>query len=150
MASTEDEWPNLDRLIAHRAPIRLVESIVRHSDGELVCRGVLPARDRTQEAVAAPQFLILELAAQTAAVMAALEGGGAPPESGAVGYLAAIREARFLKSEIPAGRRLRATVRRERNLGPLTMYRAEVQLEAGAVELLTAAFSTYLAASSSD
>lgn len=145
--NSEDPWPALDQLIPHRPPILLVERIVRFCDGELVCRGVLPAYDRTRRPATAPPFLALELAAQTAAVLAALEGGDAPSRQGAIGYLAAIRDARFLTPEIPACRRLLATVRTAGRMPPLRTYSVEVALEEGAALLVTATLSTYLAAS---
>ncbi|MEE8522926.1 MAG: hypothetical protein V3T72_03260 [Thermoanaerobaculia bacterium] len=144
---TKDEWPGLDTLIPHRPPILLVEKIVRFGAGELVCRGVLPAYDRSRRPTAAPPFLALELAAQTAAVLAALEGGESPSQAGAIGYLAAIRDARFLTPEIPAGRRLLATVRSAGRMPPLRTYSVEVALEDGAIGLVTAFLSTYLASS---
>jgi predicted hotdog family 3-hydroxylacyl-ACP dehydratase len=140
------KWPSVDRLIPQRPPLLLVERIVRFADGELVCGGVLPACDRSG-GTAAPPFLALELAAQTAAVMAALEAGDAAG-AGAIGYLAVIRDARFLTPEIPAGRRLLAAVRVAGRMPPLATWAVRVTLEDGAVELLTATLSTYLASGS--
>ena len=144
-------WPDVSSQIPHRPPLLLVDRIVRFADGELVCGGVLPGYDRDGRAAVAPPFLALELAAQTAAVMAALEGGDVPGAgkigAGKFGYLAAIREARFLTPVVPAGRRLLAAVRAAGRMPPLSTYSVKVTLEDGAAELVTASLSTYLAPS---
>lgn len=135
-------WPDVTRLIPHRPPILMVEEIVGACDGEVVCRGILPSCSSV-EGVAASPFLALELAAQTAAVMAALEGGQSPGHGSVGGYLAAIHDARFLVSAIPGRRPVLATVRRTRSMPPLTRYSVKVTLEDGSRDLVRATLSTY-------
>ena len=114
----------------------MVEEIVEAGEERIVCRGVLPYSS---------PFLALELAAQTAAVMAALEAGEAAGPGAAVGYLAAIHDARFLVPDIPSGRPVLATVQKAGSLPPLRRYEVSVALEEGAVELVRATLSTYRA-----
>lgn len=128
-------WPAVTSLIPHRSPILMVEEIVEADGDRIVCRGVLPYSS---------PFLALELAAQTAAVMAALEGEGTGSEA-AVGYLAAIHDARFLVPDVPRGRPVLATVEKVGSLPPLRRYEVSVSLEEGAVELVRATLSTYRA-----
>lgn len=127
--------PAVTALIPHRPPILMVEEIVEADGEKIVCRGVLPCSS---------PFLALELTAQTAAVMAALEGEGTSSEA-AVGYLAAIHDARFLVPDIPRGRPVLATVEKAGSCPPLRRYKVSVALEKGAVELIRATLSTYLA-----
>lgn len=134
-------WPDVTRLIPHRPPILMVEEIVEETGDELTCRGRLPC---------STPFLTLELAAQTAAVMAALDAGDASAGKTPIGYLAAIRDAEFLVRDIPAGRPLLAKVRRKRSLPPLRNYLVEVALEEGRVALVRATLSTYQAEASAD
>lgn len=134
-------WPDVTRLIPHRPPMLLVKEVVEETDDELICRGTLPC---------STPFLTLELAAQTAAVMAALEAGKASGTDAPIGYLAAIRDAEFLVRDIPAGRPLLAKVRRKRSLPPLRNYLVEVALEEGRVDLVRATLSTYQAEASAD
>lgn len=135
MSTQAPPWPAVAQLIPHRPPMLLVEEIVDRREDELVCRGSLPC---------STPFLTLELVAQTAAVMAALEDGEVPGETEtATGYLAAIRDARFLVREIPSGRPLLATVRKLRSLPPLRKYSVTVTLEEGSVDLVHATLSTY-------
>lgn len=144
--------PEISRLIPHRPPILMVEEVVEAGDGELVCRGTVPPSPGTGNA---SPFLALEMAAQTAAVMAALEEHGAAadgrPAEGAVsgdeapGFLAAVRDARFLQPEIPGGRPLLAAVRRTRRMPPFAMYAVRIATEDGSEDLITATLTTYRA-----
>lgn len=137
-------WPDVASLIPHRAPMLLVERIVDVFDGGMVCEGRVPADGPLAHGGRASAFLGVELAAQAAAVLEALgraPGGGEPR----IGYLASIRDARFVVPELPAGRPLLATVRRLGGVPPLAMYAVEVALAEDGRELLTATLSTYLA-----
>lgn len=132
-------------LIPHRPPILLVERIVEVLDGGLVCEGRIPADGPFADGERASAFLGIELAAQSAAVLEALRhglGGGPPP----IGYLTSIREGRFEVPALPAGRPLLATVQRKGGVAPLALYSAEVKLAEDARLLVTATFSTYVAA----
>ena len=115
---------------------------VRVSLAELV-----PAESPFVERDVASPFLGVELAAQTAAVLEALDRGPSRGEP-AIGYLASIRNAVFRVPELPAGRPLRATVRRLGGVPPLAMYAVTVAREDDQSELLTATLSTYLVAPS--
>ncbi len=138
------QWPAIETLIPHRAPMLLVERIVEVLEEGLVCQGRVPAGGPLAGHGAASVFLGLELAAQTAAVREAL-GRGAGAGEPRLGYLTSIKNARFQVPELPAGRPLRATVRAVGSVPPLAMYSVEVTLEEDGSELLTATLGTYLA-----
>lgn len=125
--------------------------MVEIRDGAIVCEGRVPASSLLAGASTTPA-LGIELAAQTAAVLGALERAGVAEvaevadrsdEATRIGYLAAIRSARFHAPAIPAGEPLRARVRRTGAMAGLTIYNAEVETAAGET-LLTASFSTML------
>lgn len=143
-------WPAVEALVPHRAPALLLERVVEALDDGLVCRGSIPADGPFAADGRASAFLGLELAAQTAAAFEAL--GRPRPEAGPrteggprIGYLAAIRDARFQVPELPAGTPLLATVRRLGQAAALAMYSVAVTREDGS-ELLSATLSTYLLA----
>lgn len=144
-ATRARRWPDVTRLIPHRPPILMVEEIVGGGEGELICRGALRCNAPSVQGAMMSPILALELAAQTAAVLAALETGEAPANEAGVGYLAAIHDARFLQPEIPMDRQLLATVRRLQKMRPLYKYAVHVALEVESIELVQAVLSIYKA-----
>lgn len=135
-------YPPLDQLIPHRAPMRLIEEIVGERDERFVCRGRIPEELATDGA--ASPILGVEMGAQAAAVLAALErvGDDASPR---LGYLVSIRAARFESPEIPAGRSLTVRVRSLGGFHPLANY--EIEVSDGASDpfsYLTATIGTFV------
>ena len=109
-------------LIPHRGPARLVQTILEDPRPEvLVCVGRIPADSAFVVDGRAPAVVLLELAAQAAAVQQALAAppGGAPARPG---YLVAIRAAALSADDVAAGVPLTATVRRTGQAGPLATY----------------------------
>ncbi len=135
-------WPDVATLIPHRPPMLLVESIVEVIAGGIVCRGRVPADGPFAAGGNASSVLGIELAAQAAAVSAALDRSDGSGER--IGYLTSIRGARFEVRSLPAGRPLLATVRPRGGVAPLSMYEIEVRLEEDGSELVSATISTYL------
>jgi predicted hotdog family 3-hydroxylacyl-ACP dehydratase len=127
-------------LIPHRGPARLVQTILDDPRTDvLVCGGRIPADSAFVVAGCAPAVIVLELAAQAAAVQQALAGkaGDARP-----GYLVAVRAATVRADVVAANVPLVATVRRTGQAGPLATYDVTVTGPEGQ-EILTATLSTH-------
>jgi len=135
--------PDLDDLLPHRPPMRLVEGIEAETDGGVVCSMRVPERSAFTERGSAPALIALEMAAQSAAVFEALlrfrgaEGGGAR-----VGYLVGARDVRFARDRVPVGQTLFAAVRLSGNAPPLCTYDFDVAGSGGMVAAGT--LSTWL------
>jgi predicted hotdog family 3-hydroxylacyl-ACP dehydratase len=111
-----------DDFIPHRGPARLVHTILESPRPDVVvCAGRVPADSAFVSEGRVPAVVLLEMAAQAAAVQQALAAtaGGAPARPG---YLVGIREASLNADDVAAGVRLTATVRRTGQLGPLATY----------------------------
>jgi predicted hotdog family 3-hydroxylacyl-ACP dehydratase len=130
-----------DGLIPHRGPARLVQTILEDPRPDvLVCAGRVPLDSAFAVGGRVPAVVVLELAAQAAAVQQALAapaGGAARP-----GYLVAIRAASLRADDVAAGVRLVATVRRTGQAGPLATYDVSVS-GADGEEIVSAALSTH-------
>ena len=134
--------PPLDTLIPHRPPARLITGIVGTVDGAFVCRCAIPPEFASNGSSSA--IMGIEMGAQAAAVMAALER---PPEWAAappVGYLVSIRDARFALPELPVGRDLEVRVRAAGGAGPLTTYEIEVIDSWTEESIVSAMISTFV------
>lgn len=134
-------FPPLDQLIPHRPPMRFVDEIVGDVDGDFVCHGRIPAAFAV-DGRASP-LLALELGAQAAAVLAALDrspGGGAEARRG---YLVSIRPAAFELASIPAGERLTVRVRPAGKVHPLAKYAVRVTADGDRKPCLEATIGTY-------
>ncbi|HEU4400642.1 MAG TPA: hypothetical protein VFT43_00925 [Candidatus Polarisedimenticolia bacterium] len=118
---------NLDDLLPHRPPMRLVEGIEAETDGGAVCAVRLPERSALAEKGSAPALVALEMAAQSAALFEALSRLRETRTAGArLGYLVGARDVRFARPRVPAGRTFLATVRVSGNAPPLCTYTFEV------------------------
>jgi predicted hotdog family 3-hydroxylacyl-ACP dehydratase len=130
-----------DGLIPHRGPARLVQTILEDPRPDvLVCAGRLPPDSAFALAGRVPAVVVLELAAQAAAVqqgLAAPAGGAARP-----GYLVGIRAASLHADDVAVNTRLVATVRRTGQAGPLATYDVTVNGAEGE-EILRATLSTH-------
>ena len=128
-------------LIPHRGPARLVQAILEDPRPDvLVCGGRIPADSAFAAGGRVPAVVVLELAAQAAAVqqaLAASAGYAARP-----GYLVAIRAASFHADDVAAGVPLIATVRRTGQAGPLATYDVTVN-GPGGEEIVSATLSTH-------
>jgi len=128
-------------LIPHRGPARLVQTILDDPRTDvLVCGGRIPPDSAFVVDGRAPAVILLELAAQAAAVQQALAGPtGAAPRPG---YLVAVRAAIVRVDDVAANVPLVATVRRTGQAGPLATYDVTVN-GPGGQEILTATLSTH-------
>jgi predicted hotdog family 3-hydroxylacyl-ACP dehydratase len=128
-------------LIPHRGPARLVQSILEDPRPDvLVCAGRIPAESAFAVEGRVPAVVLLELAAQAAAVQQALAApAGATARRG---YLAAVRAATLRASDVAVQVRLVATVRRTGEAGPLATYDVAVH-GPGGEEIVSASLSTH-------
>jgi 3-hydroxymyristoyl/3-hydroxydecanoyl-(acyl carrier protein) dehydratase len=137
-ALVPSSYPPPSELIPHALPALLVERVLEVSPEGASALVVIPEDSPFVAAGRAPAFVGLEAGAQTAAVLEALgrrEGEGGPR----IGYVVAIRNARFRTPWLPAGRPLRVTVKPAGSAPPLSVY--EVDLGDG---LVNGSVSTYL------
>jgi predicted hotdog family 3-hydroxylacyl-ACP dehydratase len=129
-------------LIPHRGPARLVRTILEDPRPDvLVCGGRVPSDSAFVADGRVPAVVLLEIAAQAAAVQQALAApaGGAPLRPG---YLVAIRAASLSADDVAAGVRLIATVRRTGQAGPLATYDVTVNGPDGE-SIVSASLSTH-------
>jgi 3-hydroxymyristoyl/3-hydroxydecanoyl-(acyl carrier protein) dehydratase len=134
---------DLASLVPHAPPALLVRQILETSAEGAACLVEIPAGSPFAADGLAPAFVGLEAAAQTAAVLEALERRGAPGPR--LGYLVGIRDARFALPDLPVAHPLRAAVRLTGSAPPLSVYEATVELDGSPV--VTGAISTYIAGS---
>jgi len=104
-----------------------------------VCAGRVPADSAFVSEGRVPAVVLLEMAAQAAAVLQALAAPAAGPSR--PGYLVAIRAATFRADEVAADAVLIATVRRTGQAGPLATF--DVTVSRGAEEVVSATLSTH-------
>ena len=135
--------PPLDALLPHRPPMRFVTAVLNEMADGLACEARIPRACALVEEGAAPCFVTLEAAAQTAAVWEALrrsrEAGGAGPR---IGYLVALRAVMLFSARVPADTMLIASVRLAALALPLTHYAVEVSLSGNL--LLRGTIATFL------
>lgn len=94
-----------DRL-PHQPPMRWIQSAIRGSENEVICRAVLPAA--CGEEGRAPILLGLEVLAQAGAMLLAATGSRPPTE----GRLLSVREARWETCSLPVETPIEARVER--------------------------------------
>ncbi len=135
--------PAVTDLIPHRPPLLMADEVVELRADGAVCRGRVAADNPFVAAGAAPSLVALELAAQCAALVEAMErwrrDGAATPR---VGYLVGIRHATFSPQRIPVGRTLTIELRAVAAAPPLTHYEARVADEDR--EYFSGGFSTFI------
>jgi predicted hotdog family 3-hydroxylacyl-ACP dehydratase len=121
---------------------RLITNIVRSGPGFVEATGRVPAVHPLVAGDRAPCFLGLELGAQAAAALAALERGAATGDhSPNTGYLVRVREATFLRPDLPVDAPLAVTAHLTGAAHALSIYRIRVSV--GGVESLRATLGTY-------
>ncbi|HUD71594.1 MAG TPA: hypothetical protein VMQ62_06490 [Dongiaceae bacterium] len=122
-----DGSPDLDALLPHRPPMRMVESIEAEAEDGLECRARIAAGSAFDSSGTAPALVGLEMAAQTAALFESLRRRRAGGPAGALlGYLVGARDVQFACTRMPVGESLRATVRLSAIALPLCHYAFEV------------------------
>jgi predicted hotdog family 3-hydroxylacyl-ACP dehydratase len=134
---------DLDALLPHRPPMRLITSIVRERDDGLMCAARVPAGCGLAHEGVASTLAGVEAAAQTAAAWEALRRRRQGADSGPrIGYLVAIRDLALFAGQLTVDAPMLASVQLEAAAPPLTHYRIETW--AGAKLLLRGTIATYL------
>jgi 3-hydroxymyristoyl/3-hydroxydecanoyl-(acyl carrier protein) dehydratase len=131
--------------LPHQPPARLITALLEASSEAVTCLAEIPLDHPLVSEGLAPAYLGLEAGAQAAAALEALGRGDGDKEGGAaprIGYVVAIREARFRSPWLAAGRSFRVEVRSAGSAPPLAVY--EVRAVAEGVEAVTGTVSTFL------
>ncbi len=110
----------------------------REGDG-LAALAAVPADHPLVEDGGAPSAIALEMAAQAAAALAALEGGG--QEEPRQGYLVGVRNAAFDRPVVAAGEELRVTVTPAGSAPPLAVH--DFTVHSGETLVARGTISTY-------
>ena len=128
-------------LLPHSGNARFVDQVLESGNDALVCVGRIPAENPFARDGMVPGFVLVELAAQAAAIeaLASLDGEGPRAR---VGYLARARRLNWIAGGVPSGAQLRVSVLREDSIPPLYMYRATIT--SCGVEVLDGRFSLYI------
>ena len=141
MASPE-AFPPVEALVPHRGPSLLIERVLGRSEDGLEVVGRIPLANAFVAGGMAPGFVGIELAAQAAAALDALDRQRGSPGAGPqLGYIVGIREARFDLAGIPAGQELWAHVRLVGGASTLATY--ELQVRHDGASCLSAVVSTF-------
>jgi len=128
-------------LLPHSGHARFVDEVLEFGNDALVCVGRIPAENPFARDGMVPGFVLVELAAQAAAIEALARMGDDVPQP-RVGYLVRARGLHWTASGVLAGAPLTVSVRREDSIPPLYMYRAKVTLEGA--EVFGGRFSIYV------
>jgi 3-hydroxymyristoyl/3-hydroxydecanoyl-(acyl carrier protein) dehydratase len=129
--------------LPHQPPARLITAVLEASPEAVTGMAEIPLDHPLVLEGLAPAWLGLEAGAQAAAALEALGRGEAEGEAAPrIGYVVAIREARFRSPRLPAGRPFRVEVRSGGSAPPLAIY--EVRGEIAGAEAVTGMVSTYL------
>ncbi|MCH7779894.1 MAG: hypothetical protein IH848_03535 [Acidobacteria bacterium] len=128
-------------LLPHSGHARFVDEVLEFGNDALVCVGRIPAENPFARDGMVPGFVLVELAAQAAAIEALARIGDDVPQP-RVGYLVRARGLHWIASGVLAGAPLTVSVRREDSIPPLYMYRAKVTLEGA--EVFGGRFSIYV------
>ena len=133
--------PHLPAL-PHAGPARLLSAVVTHADDGVVCEGRIPDDGPHVRAGRCPAFVLIEVAAQAAAALSALEHGeaGEPPPQG---YLVRATGIRLAGGDLEGGTTVRVLVRRTASAAPLFLFDVQVQ-SAGGAELMDGRIGIYV------
>jgi predicted hotdog family 3-hydroxylacyl-ACP dehydratase len=128
-------------LLPHRGHARFVDEVVESGEDALVCVGRIPVESPFAQDGVAPGFVLMEVAAQAAAIEVLARMGGRGPRP-RIGYLARAHGLNWTRGGVPAGAPLTASVRREGSIPPLYIYHATVTLDG--VKVFSGGFSIYV------
>ena len=125
----------------HRGPSLMIRRILETSGNELRCVGRIPTGSPFAAGGTAPCFVGLDLLAQAAAALEALQRAASSAGGPGIGYVVGIREARFETSTLPLGSDLVAHVRLLD--GTVSLAHQEVRLAEGDTSCLSAVLTTF-------
>ncbi|HEX9670351.1 MAG TPA: hypothetical protein VGC93_12835 [Thermoanaerobaculia bacterium] len=121
-------FPAPEELIPHRGPALLLRRLVRREEESLAALAAVPRDSPFLRDDRAPALLALEMAAQTAAALAALGGNEGLSR---LGYLVGVREAAFPRAWLAAETPYAVTVQPAGGARQLAVY--DWRVEAGRV-----------------
>jgi predicted hotdog family 3-hydroxylacyl-ACP dehydratase len=136
------EFPLIERLLPHAPPARFIRGVLSASEDEIACAAEIPPFHALAEGGRIPPSAGIEMAAQAAAVLEALNRREKTPGP-RIGYLVGVREVRFAVSSLAVGRPLRATARLQGGAFPLSVY--EIAVGTPGREAVTGSISTFIA-----
>lgn len=123
-----ESLPPAAELLPHRPPMLLVRELLERGPGRLRCRGQVAADSPLARDGRAPAMLAVELAAQGAALLEALERGDREGDAAPRrGYLISLQRLELGSPTLPAGEPLDASVVYDGGAGPLARYRIRVR-----------------------
>jgi len=135
--------------IPHAGPARLVTRVVRWDASEIVCEGRIPAPGPWVRDGRCPAFVLLELAAQAAAALDALQasatsrGSAGERRAAGPGSIVRVRDLGLSRPTVAPGRLLRAQVTRGAAAPPLFMFAVRVD-DDGGQELMRAELALHI------
>jgi len=140
-AAPATAFPDPAVVLPHQPPARLAERVLELWQGGIRCLGRVPADSAAVVDGEAGVWMALELAAQAAGLLQAatslqaadLPAAAESPGEPRVGYVVRLRDARFRRPTLPAGAPLTARVELEGSGGPLSLYRARIELDGAVV-----------------
>ena len=141
-------FPDPATLLPHGESARVIVAILSRGENGLICRGTIPPDHPFVVDGRCPAYVGIEVAAQAAGVMRALDSAISSPEVGPAGslssrqaYLVRAREFRFSMANLPVGKDLTVSVRRRAMVPPLAIYDVAVRTPEG--QALAGAVSIY-------
>jgi predicted hotdog family 3-hydroxylacyl-ACP dehydratase len=144
---SEPSYPPIEQMLPHREPFLFIRSVRDFLGDRIVCRGMVKKGHYLTRGEEAPLVLGIEMGAQAAGVLAALqhrrtESTESPPR---VGYLVGIRQARFHAKALPVGCALRVEATAQGTSGPLATFGVLVRVEGSEDPLVEAKIITWAA-----
>jgi predicted hotdog family 3-hydroxylacyl-ACP dehydratase len=128
-------------LLPHAGHARFVDEVLESGDDGLVCVGRIPHDSPFARDGEVPGFVLVELAAQAAAIDT-LAQLGSNVRRPSVGYLVRARGLNWTANAVPTGTPLTGSVQRSDSMPPLYVYRATITLEDAVV--FAGTFSIYV------
>jgi len=141
-------FPPPGSLLPHGPPALLLHAVSEVTEDGVVAVAEVPSNHPLVDEGRFPSFLALEAAAQGAGALEALGRRNRSEASGPrIGYLVGIRDARFARPSLPAGRPLRVTARLAGGAFPLSVYAVSIaEIGKAGEEVAAGTLSTFLLA----
>ena len=142
---SSSSYPTVEEMLPHRDPFLFIQSVSAVFEDRVVCQGFIGNGHYLTRADEAPPILGIEMGAQAAGIHAALRHrqSEASDSTRLVGYLVAIRKARFHTHALPVDRALLVEAIAQGASGPLAKYLIVVRSEKHASPLVEARITTW-------
>ena len=120
-------YPDIETLIPHRPPARMIEAVLDRVENLITCSGRISRSHPLAEGRWAPASLGLEMGAQAAAALAVLLARDSDPTFGTgMGYLVGVRDARMRSPTLRTDVEHRVIARKTSGAGPLALFEIEI------------------------